>query len=55
MNTLVALPFVAAVAFALGWYIRGRGFQGVKNDLANAEKEISNLKAQLNPPAPVVG
>ena len=44
MLTLFITNILSAAVFGGGaWYIRGRGVNGVKIDLANAQKEIQKL------------
>lgn len=48
---LPVISHVIALALGggIGWYIRGRGMTGVKIDLDNAKKEITDLKSKLIP------
>lgn len=41
-----------AVGAGLGWYVKGRGMQGVQNDIANIKTDILNLKNKIDPSAP---
>lgn len=48
-HTLAIASLVsAAVAAGMAWYVRGRGIQGVKNDMANAQNEVIALKAKIS-------
>jgi len=40
----------AGIGGGLAWYIRGRGIPGVKIDLDNAKKTITDLEAKLAHP-----
>jgi len=40
---------VAVAAFALGWYIKGRGMTGVQIDLNNVKTDVENLKSKVLP------
>jgi hypothetical protein len=53
LTTFIVSAVSTVAGFGLGWYMRGRGFQGVKNDIANILKDIEELKSKFSPaPAP---
>lgn len=33
----------------LGWYLRGRGLQGVENDIANIKQDVLHIKNYFSP------
>lgn len=47
MHAIIATVVGTAVGFGLGWYIKGRGFLGVKTDLTNAKNVITTEVATL--------
>lgn len=52
LTELIVGGIAVAVAFTLGWYIKGRGMTGVQIDLNNVKTDVENLKTKLFP-APV--
>lgn len=49
MLTLVISNLVsAAIAGGGAWYVRGRGFAGVKTDVATIKADVSNLKEKIH-------
>ena len=49
MTELISVVVSLLVGGGLGWYAKGRGMAGMKNDLSNAEKTIVDLKSKLSP------
>lgn len=52
MTQLIAGSIAVAIAFALGWYIKGRGMAGVQIDINNIKTDVLNLKNKIDPSAP---
>ena len=51
LTTLISSAVSGGVMFGLGWYIKGRGMTGVKNDINNIKTDVENLKAKVMPSA----
>ena len=45
--TSAAIAVSLLAGFGLGWYVKGRGLQGVKNDAANATQAVENVATAL--------
>lgn len=55
MTALITSSIVGVLCFALGYYVKGRGFAGIKIDVDNIKKDIENLKVSVSEKAtPVV-
>lgn len=52
LTELIIGSIAVAIAFALGWYIKGRGMAGVQIDVANIKTDVLNLKNKIDPSAP---
>lgn len=47
LYSLISPIVTFAIGAGLGWYVRGRGMDGVKIDLDNVKKELENLKTKI--------
>ena len=50
LSSFISALVGAGIGGGLAWYIRGRGIPGVKIDLDNAKKTITDLEAKLAHP-----
>ncbi len=51
MTAIISSLITAGIGFGLGWYVKGRGMTGVKNDLNNVKNDVEALKAKVMPVA----
>lgn len=56
MHTINYTMVSGLAGLGLGWYLRGRGWTGVENDLANIKNDLVVVKNHIfgTTPAPVV-
>lgn len=43
MTAAICAGVSAIISFGLGWYVKGRGFTGVKTDVSNAVTKVEDL------------
>lgn len=47
LNLIISNAVSVLIGAGLGWYIKGRGLQGVKNDTANAVTATENVVTEV--------
>lgn len=47
LNLIISNVVSLAIGGGLGWYIKGRGLQGVKNDATNAVTSTENVVSEV--------
>jgi len=51
LSSIISALVGAGIGSGLGWYIRGRGVEGVQIDLSNVKKTLQDVESKLAHPA----